>query len=169
MNKPREKKGVAIKLRPPPDLIEPLRKQAQAEGTTSRVIVERAIIAYIQAGCPSLMPRLERKADLDRRSTPREQRIAMAVRRATTERRGTPRKHPLPLDEQAEVDRRVEEWHRLNPPKTPPLYVQLYENIQENQKKRKKRKTKIEIAQDFSEVADEEPEMVDTDDLMKQF
>lgn len=117
-------KTVTLKLRPPPDLIEPIRAQARAEGTTPRVIIERAVIQYIQAGCPSLMPRLERKADLDRRSTPREQRIAMAVRRATTERRGAPRKHPLPPDEQAEVDRRVAEWHRANPV---PIYVTLYQ------------------------------------------
>lgn len=165
MTKPREKKGVAIKLRPPPDLVEPLRKQAEAEGTTPRVIVERAVIAFIQAGCPSLMPRLERKADLDRRSTPREQRIAMAVRRALGESRGCPRKHPLPLDEQAEVERRVAEWHRLNPPKPPPLYVALYET--DGKPKIPKRTRKQDIAHDFSEVSEHEF-TIDEEDVMKK-
>lgn len=169
MTEPREKKGVAIKLRPPPDLIEPIRKQAEAEGTTPRVIVERAVVAFIQAGCPSLMPRLERKADLDRRSTPREQRIAMAVRRALGESRGCPRKHPLPLDEQAEVERRVAEWHRVNPPKPEPILKVLFETKPKKSERKKPQKLKNENEFDFSEVSDDESVEVDTEKLMKLF
>lgn len=159
-------KTITLKLRPPPDLIEPIRAQAKAEGTTPRVIIERAVIQYIQAGCPSLMPRLERKVDLDRRSRPREQRIAMAVRKATTERRGAPRKHPLPPDEQAEVDRRVAEWHKANPV---PIYVTLYQTKTKKPEEEKPQKLKNENGNEFSEVSDEDSDLSDTDELMKLF
>lgn len=162
-------KTVTLKLRPPLDLIEPIRVQARAEGTIPRVIIERAVIQYIQCGCPSLMSRLTRKADLDRRSSPRERRIAMAVRRATTERRGTPRKHPLPPDEQAEVDRRVAEWHKANPSKPPPKYKTASQNSPKKPEEKKSQKLKNENENDFSEITDEEPDMSDTDDLMKLF
>lgn len=133
-----------VKLPMPPELVKPFEELYKAEGVTPRAIVERAVIAFIQAGCPTLIPRLSRKEEVDLNSTVRERRIQSAVRRALGENRGHPRRKPLPLEDQAEVERRVEAWHKANPR---PIYETLYEDIP-------KASEEVDPFDDFSEIAD---------------
>lgn len=122
-------KTINVQLKTPLDLYNLIESTSKAEGIKQRAVIERAVVEFIQAGCPSLLGRLARKYEAGDgpKQSVRERRIASAVRRALGEKRGTPRKHPLPSDEQAEVDRRVTEYYKANTLKPKPIYQTVTE------------------------------------------
>lgn len=145
MNKPRSYSSVVVKMLMPPEMVKPFDDLIRAEGVNPRVIVERAVIRYIQSGCGSLIKRLAVKEEVKKNLTVKERTIQQAVRRALGEARGAPRIHPIKPEWQAEVDRRVEAHKVAHPP---PIYQTLYENLP-------KAGPGHNQFDDFSEVGDE--------------